>query len=293
MTDQARAAVAFEGSALRYAEVETVGNHARLLRLGACDFEFAPDEMLRAGNAEALAIVREAIGDVFEGSEASGLRVVLPPPGVLTWTAPFPPEQPVTERNARLKLETTLLAGADAAPGLNLTLQPLYRSDAFEWVQVVALPRPVQGRMEALGRTLSGGPTRPSLTLLGAARMAAACGSAEGLTVALGLFDARTEYVIVRGGDPVVLSSGKAERGPNALFSLLRLIDRLGAGAEAVQAAFVYGDAASAPDLDALPDVFTTPFAPLNPLRALLVDDPDAADAFEVSAYAPVVGAAL
>ncbi len=60
-----------------------------------------------------------------------------------------------------------------------------------------------------------------------------------------------------------------------------------------MQSAFVYGDAARPSDLEALPHVFANPFEPLNPLRALLVDDPDAADPFDVSAYAPVVGAAL
>lgn len=294
MTDpQARAAIAFEGDTLRYAEVEQVGTYARLLRLGACDFEFKPVDALREGDAEALAILREAVGDVFEGSTAQGVRIVLPPHSVLTWTAPFPSSQPVNERNARLTLETTLLAGADRGPSMGLTLQPLYSAGGQDWVQVIALSRQTQGRMETIGRAMPNGGMRASLSLLGAARLAAACGSESGITVALGRYAHRTDYSVVRNGNPILIASSKAESIPNAAFTLLRLLDRIGANPTAVESAFVYGDAARPADLDALPHVFANPFEPLNPLRALLVDDPDAADPFDVSAYAPVVGATL
>jgi hypothetical protein len=290
---QARAAVAFEGDVLRYAEVEQVGPHARLLRLGACDFDFDPSEAVREGDAENLAIVREAIGDVFEGSTAQGVRIVLPAHDVLTWTAPFPAEQPVTERNARLTLETTLLAGADAAPTMGLTLQPLYSTGSADWVQVIALPRTVQGRLEGLGRAMPNAGMRVGLSILGGARLAAACGADQGLTVALGRFEARTEYVLIRDGNPILIASGKAESHANSAFALLRLIDQVEASGSEVACAFVYGDQAAPADLDALPGVFSVGFEPLNPLRAVVVDDPDAADAFEVSAYASCVGAAL
>ncbi len=294
MTDpQARAAIAFEAQTLRYAEVEQVGKHARLLRLGACDFAFKPIDAIREGDAEALSVLREAVGDVFEGSTAQGVRIVLPPQSVLTWTAPFPSSQPVTERNARLTLETTLLAGADRGPSMGLTLQPLYSAGGQDWVQVIALSRPTQGRMETIGRAMPVPGMRAGLSLLGASRLAAACGAERGTTVTLGRYASRTDYAIVRDGDPILVASSKAESIPNAAFTLLRLLDRIGAAPADVQSAFVYGDAARPDDLDALPHVFARPFEPLNPLRALLVDDPDAADPFEVSAYAPVVGAAL
>ncbi len=294
MTDpQARAAIAFEAQTLRYAEVEQVGSHARLLRLGACDFDFKPVDAIREGDAEALAILREAVGDVFEGSTAQGVRIVLPPQSVLTWTAPFPSSQPVTERNARLTLETTLLAGADRGPTMGLTLQPLYSSDGQDWVQVIALSRPAQGRMETIGRSMPNGGMRAGLSLLGAARVAAACGAETGITVALGRYSNRTDYSIVRDGDPVLVASSKAESIPNAAFTLLRLLDRIGANPTDVQSAFVYGDAARAADLDDLPHVFAGAFETLNPLRAVIVDDPDAFEPFDGSTYVPVVGAAL
>ena len=68
--EYAVAGIEFDGTVLRYAEIERVGDGLRLLRLGECDFPFEPFSVLRDGDEEGLDILQEALGDVYHGSQA-------------------------------------------------------------------------------------------------------------------------------------------------------------------------------------------------------------------------------
>ena len=297
------AGIELDGPVLRYAEVERVGGQSRLLRLGECDFGFDALDALREGDAEGLDILHEALADVFNGSQADGLRVALHPATALTWMAPFPRALAYADRNARLRRETALLAGADGAAGLNLTMQTLCTTgaddEAVEWVQVVALPRPLQERLEKTAQAMTHPGIRPGLSTQGAAATVGALArlapapAGKPLACAVGLYDTFTEYALVRDGQLALSSAGEPLRGADALFALLRLLKQLGHGAHEVGSLYVYGAGASREATAALPAVFGVAAQPINPLRVLLVEDPDAADAFEASAYAPCVGVAL
>ncbi len=304
MESNIHAGIELDGPVLRYAEVERVGGQARLLRLGECDFPFDPFVALRDGDAEGMDILQEALGDVFSGSQADGLRLALHPSKVLTWLAPFPKTLAYAERNARLRRETALMAGGAEAPEMNLTMQALYTApgaagEAVDWVQVVALPREMQSRVEQASRALARPGSRVGLSTQGTATVVGALGrmaTAEPdkpIVCGLGLYADFTEYIVVRDGNPVLSSAGEALRGTDALFVLLRLLKQLGQGAHQVGGLYVYGSAANRDTVAALPSVFGSPARPINPLRTLMVEDPDAADPYEASAYAPCVGVAL
>lgn len=304
MESNIHAGIEFDGPVLRYAEVERVGAQARLLRLGECDFGFDSFAALRDGDPEGMDILQEALSDVFSGSQADGIRVALHPSSVLTWMAPFPKHLSYAERNARLRRETALMAGGASAPEMNLTMQALYTTpdangDAVDWVQVVALSRDMQGRMEQAGRAMAkpgsrvGLSTQGTATVIGALSRMVESDPDKPIACGVGLYESFTEYAVVRNGQPVLSSAGEPLRGGDALFALLRLLKQLGHGAHEVDELYVYGSAANRDTVGALPTIFGRPARPINPLRTLMVEDPDAADAFEASAYAPCVGIAL
>ncbi len=305
MDSHIHAGIEFEGSVLRYAEVERVGESLRLLRLGECDFSFEPLLALRDGGEVEMDILQEALRDVFEGSEADGLRVAFHPSDVLTWMAPFDRQLPFSERNARLRQESALMAAGQAdASEMNLTMQPLYTTEsdgaAVDWVQVVALPKPMHSRVEQLGGAFKRAGTRVGLSTQGAA---AALGivsqantninPARPLACGIGLYEQYTEYAVARAGKPLLSSAGAPVQSSDALFSLLRVLQQVGHYAQEVSHLYVYGTGTTQDSVDAIPRVMGFQAMPINPLHALMTDDSDAADPYEASAYAPSVGIAL
>lgn len=298
------AGIELDGPVLRYAEVERVGPQARLLRLGECDFPFDPLVALRDGIQDDLDVLHEALADVFSGSQADGLRIAFHPTTVLTWVAPFPQQLSFAERNARLRHETGLMVGSEHAPGMNLTMQVLYTAPGddgqpVDWVQVVALSKAMQGHIEQTGRAMARPGSRVGLSTQGAAAAIGALlrhGEAvpgKPIACGIGLYEGFTEYTVLRNGRPVLSSAGEPVRGPDAVFALLRFLKQLGHGAHEVRTLYTYGSASNRETTAALPPIFGGPAQPINPLRTLMVDDPDAADAYEASAYAPCVGIAL
>ncbi len=304
MDSRVHAGIEFDGTVLRYAEIERVGDGLRLLRLGECDFPFEPFGVLRDGDEEGLDILQEALGDVYHGSQADSLRVAFHPHDVLTWTAPFPQGLSQTARNERLRKEVGLMAGADA-PNMQLTMHPLRQSTAadgalIDWVQVVALDDGMHARVESLGDIFSSPTVRMGLSTQGAAvaierlhRDAMRRNSGPVLLCGIGQYERHTEYVVVQDGVLLLSSAGDRMPGSNAVFTLLQLLQQAGHYAQQVSALYVYGTTVRQPTLNALPDVFGGPARVGNPLTALMIDEPGGADPFEASAYAPSVGIAL
>lgn len=116
MDAQVRAGIDLYGTALRYAEVEQYGERHRLLRLGSCDFDFdVAEALLETGTPEELQTITEALQDVFGGSAARELRVVVHPPRIHSFFAPAPAEENDADREERFRREATLLAQGESA----------------------------------------------------------------------------------------------------------------------------------------------------------------------------------
>ena len=278
----ARTAVAFDGSALRYAEVAPAAadGRPRLLRLGTATFPFDTRRAFE-GDAAALAALGAAVTDVLGGVLPDA--VVLGPTGLAAWAAPFAPDTPDDARADRLRREAALLTGLDPAD-LHLVTAPLAAPDGRSWTHVVALPAAHARALAYLGDG-----TPPDLVL--APYAAARTVPARGATLVVGVAPDAAAFALAVDGHVRLVGGVPADDPSDAAFAALRLVQQAGAG-RMPHALGLYG--ADVPDaaLAAFAGAFGVEAKRLRPLDGLDLPAPLPAG-FAAEAFAPVVGAAL
>lgn len=311
----AAAVAAFEGAALRYAEVERDGAALRLRRLGTCDFDVAADEALLGSAAPAhLDTVAAALREVFRASDARTLVVVAHPPALVSFFAPLPEALPAPARYEQLRQEAALLADVTTAQPVRIRAVPV-RTEAFpgapgagggphRWHHVVHVPESVHARLTLLARAVGA----TTYDLVDATQAAAAV--VRGLlwqeparvpvapfALAVGAYATHAEFALCRT-DP---ADGRAAwyhalHAPggapeDAAYFALALLERLGVAPEAVGRLFVYGDAD--PERHAvLGALLGRDPEPLDPLP-LFGRSPEGVAPADLAAFAPCLGAAL
>ncbi len=163
------AVAAFEGGALRYAEVERpAGAPVRLRRLGTCDFDVdAAEAVLGGGGPAALDTVASALREVFRDGGARTLLVVAHPPALVTFFTPLPEAMPAPARYEQLRQEAALLADVSTAQPVRTRAVPV-RTEVLpgpegegggphRWHHVVHVPEPVHARLALLAKAAGAG----------------------------------------------------------------------------------------------------------------------------------------
>lgn len=299
MEAHARAGIDIVGRSLRYAEVEQFGSHYRLLRLGSCDFDFDIVEgVLSEPTDDHVAMVSDALGDVFSGSIAGSLHVTIHPPGCYSFFSPLPTGSTPTQRKVRLQQEAALLAGTERP--LHITAdavrtQALEDGTAVDWVHVLAIEDSVHERIHNVIRNLP----QPRMRLMvGMHAAASTVGRLElppagEYALAIGWYPDHIEYALCHDREWHFSKYTDAVPPVDVAYFAAHIADRFGLAPREVQTLYLYGNDADPSLFSDLESVFESEIRPLNPLVVLDVDSGSLSSDFDVEAYVGCIGAAL
>jgi hypothetical protein len=302
------AVVGLSGHVLRYAEVAAGAAGPRLLRLGACDFETdAEAAVFGSGDAATLAVVEDALRDVFAGSAARSLVVAVPATASTAFFTPLPVGLAAAERDEQIRQEAALLADLPPATPVRVRAVPV-RAEATGasagspdgggarlWYHVLHVSESVHARLGRLAAALGVGSYDVADAGRGAAAVVRALPVAEApdhVVLIVGAYADHTEATVVRGGELVFGHHGPGTTPEDTAYYALAALEVAGHDAAAIGRVFATGDAADADRLAVLAGLAGQDAAPLNPI-GLFGRPVDAALAWELAAFAPVLGAAL
>lgn len=306
--DPSLAVIALSGRAMRYAEAAPAADGPRLLRLGACDFDMDVEAAVFGDGAPAtLATLEDAIRDVFAGSAARALVVAVAAPDSTAFFTPLPASLAAAERDEQIRQETALLA--DVVPGAPVRVRAVpVRAEAAPggarvWYHVVHVPEASHTRLGRLAAALG----VASYDLADAGRASAAvvralapdpAGAAPAVDLVVGAYARHTEVVVARGGELVFGHFGPGATPEDTAYYALAALEAAGHAAADIGRVYATGDALSdrtggAPArLAVLADLTGQAAVPLNAI-GLFGRPVDGATAWELAAFAPVLGAAL
>ncbi len=314
--DLSLAVVALSGRAMRYAEAALAPDGPRLLRLGTCDFDAdAEAAVFGAGDEATLATVADAVRDVFSGSTARSLVVAVAAPNSTAFFTPLPAGLAAAARDEQIRQETALLA--DVAPGAPVRVRAVpVRAEAAPagepgsapgvarlWYHVLHVPEASHARLGRLAEALGAA----AYDLADAGRASAAvvralqpetAGMPPPVDLVVGAYARHTEVAVVRGGELVFGHFGPGATPEDTAYYALAALEAAGHDAAAIGRIYATGDALADRTGDAparlavLTDLAGTAALPLNAI-GLFGRPVDGATAWELAAFAPVLGAAL
>ncbi len=322
-----RAGIELAGRTLRYAEVDVgarsgEGARPRLLRLGACDFEFdVAEAILDLAGPTHLDTVATAVRQIFERSRVDLLRVAVHPWHATSFFAPLPEAMPTAEKFEQLRQEAAMLADAQVARPVRVAATPL-RVEVLpggrraHWHHVLRLSESVHARIAHVAKPLgdaeesdpfargvphefvdaAGAAATVAIRLRPPAEREAEVERPEDVPFALslGYYGDRIEYALSRGeawhfghwaeaGDPLHRDSA---------YFAAALLDRLGVAPASVGRLYVYGASPEPEALEGIEALLGVEARALNPLD-LFPRSPGEVDPPALAAFAPCVGAAL
>ena len=308
----ALALVGLSGGALRYAEVQPGGPGGpagpRLLRLGTCDFDLdAEAAVFGASPPDALAAIADALRDVFAGTAARSLVVAAPATATTTFFTPLPSDLGADARDEQLRQEAALLADVPPATPVRVRAVPVRAEATAEgerrWYHVLHVSEGVHARLGRLAAALG----VPSYDVADAGRAAAAVvrelsglgASGPGRAdLVVGVYGGHTEVAVVRDGALVFGHHGVGATPEDTAYFALAALDAAGFDAASVGRLFAYGDATGEVGEDGparlalLGHLAGVAAVPLDALP-LFGRPVGGASAWELAAFAPVLGAAL
>jgi|GEM_PF-469228 len=313
-----RAGIELAGRTLRYTEVDLGERRSalsgpggpasppRLLRLGACDFEFdVAEAVLDLAGPPHLETVATAIREIFEGSRAERLGLAVHPWHATSFFAPLPEGMTAAARFEQLRQEAAMLADARVARPVRvhatpIRLEVLPDGRRYHWHHVLRLPESVHARAAHLGAQIAEGVGHTFTDAVGAATTVAArlAPADEGddeappFALTLGVYGERLEVGVCSGRTwHFGHWSEAAHRADGAYFGAA-LLDRLAIDAARVRHLYVYGDADGNEVVAGIEGLLGVEARPLDPLALFKLarsqEDPAA-----LAAFTPCVGAAL
>ncbi|HEX8384833.1 MAG TPA: hypothetical protein VF576_01545, partial [Rubricoccaceae bacterium] len=241
----ALAVVGLSGGAMRYAEVEPGGPTGyRLRRLGTCDFDLdAEAAVFGAGPPEALAVVADALRDVFAGTSARSLVVATPATATTTFFTPLPAGLGDGARDEQLRQEAALLADVPPATPVRVRAVPVRAETMPEgerrWYHVLHVGENVHARLGRLAAAIGA----PSYDVADAGRAAATVvralpadgppddgADAGRVDLVVGAYAGHTEVAVVRGGDLLFGHHGPGTTPEDTAYFALAALEAAGLG---------------------------------------------------------------
>lgn len=306
-----RAGIELTGRVMRYAEVERGdrGARPRLVRLGACDFDFdVADAILDLTGPTHLDTVAAAIEEIFDGTEARRLAVIVHPWNTTSFFSPVREGTPPVERLEQFKQEAAMLADASAGRPVRVRATPV-RIEALpdgsrhHWHHVLRLPESVHARLAHLAKPLG----RDRRGRDGGHEFVDSAGAAAaiatrltyvedeedpGFALAVGMYPGHLELALVQGETWHFGHHAEADVLSDGAYYAAALLNRLAIAPSSVDRLLVYGAAADSSLAASLSGWLGIEPEPLNPLR-LFGLAPAGADPYALTAYAPCLGALL
>lgn len=304
MEHPAFASIDLSWATLRYAEAAHHPDGIRPLRLGSCDFDFdITSELLHDDAPEHLDVVTQALADVFTGSHAEPLRVVVHPPSAQSFVTVVPADLAAPERTERFQQEAALMAGTEPEASLHVTASTIFADTHLdvEPVQVLAVPAAWHERFETVVAGLPHTDVEWLLSTEAAARVmtrtttdAASPNSEQSIGLVVGAYPEYTELGLLRNGHWYYSHHIDAEEPMDAAYNAMALLDRLEIPREAVTQIGLYGLGVSPNAFAPFETVFGVVPEAIHPFGALGID-PDAVreSGFGAGAYVPCIGAVL
>ncbi len=303
MEHPAFASIDLSWATLRYAEAVHHPDGVRPLRLGSCDFDFdITSELLHEEDPEHLNVVTQALADVFTGSQAEPLRIVVHPPSAQSFVTVVPADLAAPERTERFRQEAALMAGTGPEASLHVTASTIFADTHLdvEPVQVLAVPAAWHTRFETVVAGLPHSDVEWMLSTEAAARVmapphdAASAGSAPSIGLVVGAYPEYTEFGLLRNGHWYYSHHVDAEEPMDATYNVMALLDRLEIPRDAVTHIGLYGLGISANAFAPFETVFGVAPEVIQPFGALGID-PDTVEesGFGAGAYVPCIGAVL
>ena len=312
MESEVRASIDLHQAVLRYAEVEQYGSRHRLLRLGSCDFAFdASEEIFRADEPEYLDTMTEALGDVFAGSVASELNVLLHPPACYSFFAPVAVEVEEAQRKERLQQEASMLIQGQAEDELYLADTPLYEEtlddEQVTWFHVLGIKQAIYERISRLMKVLPQAACRPKLSMHAVAEAVAALrnrqpvpdpddepsADASGYTLSIGWYPTHIEYTLCREKEWYFSHHTPAGSPTDCAYFSVTLLNRLELLPRVVERIYLYGSEVEVSQFRLLQSIFGIEPQRLNVMHVVDLETENFTASFDAEAYAPSVGAVL
>ena len=306
MKSDIRAGIDLHQALLRYAEVEHYGSRHRLLRLGSCDFAFdVAAEVFRTDEPEYLGTVAEALGDVFAGSVATELEVLVHPPDCYSFFTPVPVGTEASERRQRLHQEASLLTQDNATEALHLTDELLYTEtldeEQVEWYHVLAIEERIHKR---LGRILEAVPDlsyRPRSSMYGVTAAMSALYAREAekeeplpaYTLTVGWYSTHTEYTVCHGSNWYFSHYTPAGSPTDCAYFAVTLLNRMKLLPRVIQRIYLYGQEVDVSQFRLLQSIFGVAPRRLNAMHIVDQKAERFTASFNAEAYAPCIGGTL
>lgn len=283
MSESVSAAITIEGDVIRYAEVERTDGDRRLLRLGRRRVGFDASHVVHQEDepeGESLDRITTVLTEVLGDTPARELRVAVHPSDGYSFFTPISADLPVRDRKRQLLQQAALVTGARSAQALNITSKTVRTAQDSEggavmWVHVLAVPTPVDKRMDRIIADLPVGDHVWILSSEAAARVAShiersgvsAQQALRPYTLTLGQYPSHTEYALSRNREWYHAHYTEETGSPeDRAYYAVGILNRIDVPLNAVGRLFVYGQEV---DLEA--------YAPFNTIFGL---DPESLDPF-------------
>ncbi|MEM1041589.1 MAG: hypothetical protein AAGI91_03075 [Bacteroidota bacterium] len=302
-----RAGIELLGRVMRYAEVDlggASGEGRRLRRLGACDFDFGVAETLLALTGPShLDTVTTAVREIFDGSEAETLQVVVHPWNSTSFFSPLPEGMPPAERFEQLRQEAAMLSDASIARPVRVKTTPVRIETQAEgrrvhWHHVLRFSESIHARLAHIAASVSDAEPAVKHEVADTTGAAAAVLAQihreedESFVLAVGVYGSRTEFALCRGATWHFGHYAEADLQTDGTYFAAAMLDRLDVRPADVGHLYLYGEPGATSAAASLEALLGLEAAPLNPLLAL-GQAPGGADPLALAAFVPVLGALL
>ncbi len=297
MRKSVRAGVFFEQSQMRYAEVERASHGPRLLRLGSCDFDFDAETAILHGQQDRLTTIRDALSDVYSGTDSEDFCVVLPSSAGVAFFAPVPAGMDVAARSKLLANEAAIVAGSDA-----YELVSAERADGGDsgdgaadlWHYVAAIPQQLKDRLSEL---LSGFPAvRQHYLSASQAAVRIALSRTRATPRRLALVGCHAGHADIAITNDLTLVTGKTvitEAATDTCYYLAAMLVEEGLDSDRLDAVLLYGTSATDELVRMVRSRIHAGADRLNPLEVVVNDPSSVKASFDATRYVLCIGGAV
>lgn len=308
MSESLSAALHLRGKTLCYAEIEHLETSRCLRRVNRQSFDFEVMEALRdpKEGSDSLDRLAEAMRQQLKGTAAPVVKVAIHPLDGFSFFTPLSTELSVQERKRELVRQSALVTGVRSPHSLHLASQTVRTTtDGDEaplmWVHVLALPKEVERRMDAL---LEDCPVRSHSWMVSSEAAARLMGRIERTTpsheealrpysLAIGEYPAHTEYALSRNREWYHAHYTQAADSPeDRAYYAVGFLNRIDVPLTGIGRLFVYGADVDLEAYAPLKPIFGPQPERLDPLRVVQKGDEVAPDE-EMSSYLLSIGAGM
>jgi len=292
------AGVEFTGNVMRYSEIEHLDAKFRLLRLGNCEFEFDAAAVVYQGDhPEHIETVRDALKDVFQDTEASFLRFVLPSNITTRFSSVVPAGSDEEEQMEQIAFETRLLGGESEAG--DVFPAPLLVSPDTGLLEfsVSHLEPEISENLTRIGQAFPTIPVQlvPSsdAAFLAFRHVAHRNSYPRGVYLLIGSYGRGTDLVLIKDGSPLSHTSVSTPHPSDVAYHALLLVSRFGILHSDLKRVFIYGEETSPALVSIVDEAFGEKGSIFNPSAIVDLEEDRFEENFPIQAFVPSMGAAI